>query len=51
MMIGYYLNFGYYFISTSSFSMSSNILKTYLAGQSATAPDNATETAVASNIS
>jgi hypothetical protein len=38
-------------ISFSSFSMSSNILKTYLAGQSATAPDNATETAVASNIS
>jgi hypothetical protein len=40
-----------YFISASSFSMSSSILKTYLAGQSATAPDNATETAVASNIS
>jgi hypothetical protein len=41
----------YYFISDSSFSMSSNVLKTYLAGQSATAPHNATETAVASNIS
>jgi hypothetical protein len=31
--------------------MSSNIFKTYLAGQSATEPHNATATAVASNIS
>jgi hypothetical protein len=41
----------YFSIFSSSISMSSKILKTYLAGQSATDPDKATETATASNIS
>jgi hypothetical protein len=41
----------YLVIFSSSFSMSSKILKTYLAGQSATDPHKATETATASNIS
>jgi hypothetical protein len=41
----------YLSIFSSSFSISSKILKTYLAGQSATDPDKATETATASNIS
>ena len=42
---------GYFSIFCSSLSMSSKILKTYLAGQSATDPHKATETATDSNIS